>query len=309
VRVTQLAGRSSRHRPSRGEEFFFFSRSINSSAFDCQGIPSLFEYLWIFGLAQVKISDMAALDSKCRFHPPRELRGELGIEPNNHAASMGWLSRCLAKRRHQRGRFITVLLNGARVERSACSKEFDVSAKTSNLGEPPTRFMYAWRLTTLLFKPSSCQRANDGIESLTGIVWFELYLQATLSAIQEYTWLAHRYSVDSNRNTFLLCEGTDSANMIAGQPFGVGGTHHLCSLAVECGSQLFHANFAIRRDDDADRLAVDLGHKRLQDAPRLYTDGLSSLKADAFGIGIVVVTMECEVYTNLVQRKGRACAL
>ena len=245
MRVTQLAGRSSRHRPSRGEEFFFFSRSINSSAFDCQGIPSLFEYLWIFGLAQVKISDMAALDSKCRFHPPRELRGELGIEPNNHAASMGWLSRCLAKRRHQRGRFITVLLNGARVERSACSKEFDVSAKTSNLGEPPTRFMYAWL----------------------------------------------------------------SANMIAGQPFGVGGTHHLCSLAVECGSQLFHADFAIRRDDDADRLAVDLGHQRLQDAPRLYTDGLSSLKADAFGIGIVVVTMECEVYTNLVQRKGRACAL
>jgi len=104
-----LAGRSSRHRPSRGEEFFFFSRSINSSAFDCQGIPSLFEYLWIFGLAQVKISDMAALDSKCRFHPSRELRGELGIEPNNHAASMGWLSRWLAKRRHQRGRFITVL--------------------------------------------------------------------------------------------------------------------------------------------------------------------------------------------------------
>jgi hypothetical protein len=34
-------------------------------------------------------------------------------------------------------------------------------------------------------QPSSIQRSNDGIKSLTGIVWFELYLQATLSAIQE----------------------------------------------------------------------------------------------------------------------------
>src|SRR5258708_34762059 len=98
--------------------------------------------------------------------------------------------------------------------------------------------MHAWPLTTLLFKPSSCQRANDGIEGLTGIVGFELYLQATLSAIQEYAWLAHRCFVDSNRNTLLLCEGTDAANMIAGQTFGDGGSPHLCSFAGEFGTQL-----------------------------------------------------------------------
>ena len=38
----------------------------------------------------------------------------------------------------------------------------------------------------LILKPSSGQKSNDGIKSLTGIVWFELYLQTTLSAIQEY---------------------------------------------------------------------------------------------------------------------------
>src|SRR6266550_4593212 len=164
-------------------------------------------------------------------------------------------------------------------------------------------------LTTLLLKPSSSQRSNDSIKSLTGVVWFELYLQAALSAIQEYARLGHRCFVDSNRNTLLLCEGTDSANMVAGQPFGVGWTHHFCSLAVECGSQLFQADFTIRRDDDTDWLAVDLSHKSLQETPRLYADGFSSLKADAFCIGIIIVTMECKIHTNLVQRKGSARAL
>src|SRR6266511_2676805 len=120
--------------------------------------------------------------------------------------------------------------------------------------------MPEWPLITLPRKSSSSQRSNDGIKSLTGIVWFELYLQATLSAIQEYAWLGHGCFVDSNRNTLFLCEGTDSANTVAGQPFGVGWTHHLCRLAVECISQLFHADFTIRRDDDTDRLAIDLSH-------------------------------------------------
>jgi hypothetical protein len=38
----------------------------------------------------------------------------------------------------------------------------------------------------LILKPSSDQKSNDGIKSPTGIDWFELYLQTTLSAIQEY---------------------------------------------------------------------------------------------------------------------------
>jgi hypothetical protein len=82
-------------------------------------------------------------------------------------------------------------------------------------------------------------------------------------------------------------------------PLRIGWTHHLCSLSVECGSQLFQADFTIRWDDRADWLAVNFSHKSLQDAPRLYADGFSSLKADAFCIGIVVVTMECEICTNL----------
>jgi hypothetical protein len=38
----------------------------------------------------------------------------------------------------------------------------------------------------LILQTSSGQKSNDGIKSLTGIVWFELYLQTTLTAIQEY---------------------------------------------------------------------------------------------------------------------------
>jgi hypothetical protein len=46
--------------------------------------------------------------------------------------------------------------------------------------------IHAWPLTMLLLSPLSGQRSNDSIKSLTGIVWLDLYLQATLAAIQEY---------------------------------------------------------------------------------------------------------------------------
>src|SRR5262245_58279023 len=160
-----------------------------------------------------------------------------------------------------------------------------------------------------LSKPSSGQRANHRIQGPSGIVWPELYLEATLSAIQECARLGPGFFVHCNPNTFPLCEGTDAANMVAGQPFGVGWTHHLCTLAVECRSQLFHADFTIRRDDDADWLVVDLSHKGLQDPPRLYADGFSSLKADPFRVRIIIVTMEGKIYANLVQRKSSARAL
>ncbi len=61
-----------------------------------------------------------------------------------------------------------------------------VPSLAGNLGEPSTRVMHAGLLTTLPLKPFSSQRSNHGIENLSGIVWFELYLQAPLSAIQEY---------------------------------------------------------------------------------------------------------------------------
>jgi hypothetical protein len=68
----------------------------------------------------------------------------------------------------------------------------------SNLGATSTRLLRLIRLLCRLLRhvrmaannaasqTSSSQRSNDGIKSLTGIVWFELYVQATLSAIQEY---------------------------------------------------------------------------------------------------------------------------
>jgi len=44
---------------------------------------------------------------------------------------------------------------------------------------------------------------------------------------------------------FRCAKGLIPASVIAGQSFGVGSTHHLCRLAAECASQLFHADFTI----------------------------------------------------------------
>jgi hypothetical protein len=60
---------------------------------DDAGISGLIEYFPILGVAQSKIADVDAFDSECGFHPPRELGGNLGIEPDNHTASMGWPTR------------------------------------------------------------------------------------------------------------------------------------------------------------------------------------------------------------------------
>src|SRR5215510_3330310 len=195
---------------------------------------------------------------------------------------------------------------------SSRKRRVALDSSGSSCGPPMIQFISLEGISKAqrcLSKPSSGQRSNDRIKGLTGIVWLELYLQATLSAIQEYARLGHGCFVDGNRNTFLLCEGTDAASMVAGQPFGVGWTHHLCTLAVECRSQLFHADLTIRRDDDTDWLVVDHSHKGLQDPPRLYADGFSSLKADPFRVRIIIVTMEGKIYANLVQRKSSARAL
>src|SRR5215510_8981738 len=195
---------------------------------------------------------------------------------------------------------------------SSRKRRVALDSSGSSCGPPMIQFISLEGISKAqrcLSKPSGGQRSNDRIKGLTSIVWLELYLQATLSAIQEYARLGHGCFVDDNRNTLLLCEGTDSANMVAGQPFGVGWTHHRCTLAVECRSQLFHADFTIRRDDDTDWLVVDLSHKGLQDPPRLYADGGSGLKANAFPVGIVVVPVEGKIYASLVQRKSSACAL
>jgi hypothetical protein len=56
-------------------------------------------------------------------------------------------------------------------------------------------------------------------------------------------------------------------------------------------------------------LAVDLNHEGLQEASRLYAESLRSLQTDAFCVAIVVVTVECEIYANLIRRNTGARTL
>jgi hypothetical protein len=72
---------------------------------------------------------------------------------------------------------------------------------------------------------------------------------------------------------------------------------------VECGGKFFHADFAIRRDEDTDRLAVDLGHQRLQHAPRLDVERVRRLLADAFGAWIAGIAVERKYHAVVAERK------
>src|SRR5262245_18379106 len=96
--------------------------------------------------------------------------------------------------------------------------------------------------------------------------------------------------------------------MVAGQSFGIRRTHHFCSLAVKCCRELFHADFAIRGDEDAHWLAVDFSHKRLQEAPRLNAQTFGSLNPNALSGGIIIVAMEAEFYADIVQKSCSTCA-
>lgn len=62
-------------------------------------------------------------------------------------------------------------------------------------------------------------------------------------------------------------------------------------------------------DSRANEVAIDIGHKRLLDASRLDADGGSSLKANAFCRGIVVVNMQSEIDAEPIERNGSARAL
>jgi hypothetical protein len=46
-----------------------------------------------------------------------------------------------------------------------------------------------------------------------------------------YTGLGQRRLVDRDRHPLFLCERADGANMISGQPFGIGRPHHVRGLA------------------------------------------------------------------------------
>jgi hypothetical protein len=57
--------------------------------------------------------------------------------------------------------------------------------------------------------------------------------------------------------------------------------------------------------NDADRLAVNLRHQCLQHAPRLNAERLRGLKADAVGVGIVVVGVQREFDAQFAERQRR----
>ena len=135
------------------------------------------------------------------------------------------------------------------------------------------------------------QRLRDRRGSLHRVVGIEFDLQSALPAIEEHAGMAERRRLDRNRHALFLAERADAADMIAGEPFGIGRAHHPGRLAAERRGKFFHADFAIRGHHDADRLAVDLGHQRLQHPLRLDAERFGGLQADAFRIRIVLI--EC----------------
>jgi hypothetical protein len=90
-----------------------------------------------------------------------------------------------------------------------------------------------------------------------------------------------------------------------GQPFGIRRPHHLRRLGPEGACELFHADFTVRRHHGADRLAVSLGHQRLEHARRLHAEGMRRLQPDARRIRVIVVGMHGEFHAKLFQRLRR----
>ncbi len=93
--------------------------------------------------------------------------------------------------------------------------------------------------------------------------------------------------------------------MIAGEPLGVRRLHHACRLAAEGCGELLHAHLPVRGHDAADRLAVHLGHQRLQHAGRVFFERLRRLQSDAFGTGIVVIAVNGEDDAGLCESLRR----
>jgi len=66
---------------------------------DRAGLTRFLKDYWIFRVTQAKIANVKGFDPERLFNPPRQSRGKLGVYPDDRAASIGWLTRWLAKRR------------------------------------------------------------------------------------------------------------------------------------------------------------------------------------------------------------------
>jgi hypothetical protein len=124
---------------------------------------------------------------------------------------------------------------------------------------------------------------HDRIERPDGVCGIDLDLQPALSAVQVNGRLRERALFDRHRHPFLLGERADAADVVPGQPFGIGRAQHVSSLAAKRCRKLFHADFVIRRHHDADRLAVDFRHQCLQHTLRFHAKRLRGLQADPVG--------------------------
>ena len=79
-------------------------------------------------------------------------------------------------------------------------------------------------------------------------------------------------------------------------------------MPPKCGSEPFHRDLAVGRNDDADRLAVDQRHQGFEHARRFLIQAFRRLKADAVGVRVIVVSMHGEGNGSLLQHLGRAGA-
>jgi hypothetical protein len=79
-------------------------------------------------------------------------------------------------------------------------------------------------------------------------------------------------------------------------------------LPRKAAASFFHTDFAIRRDDDTDRFAVDLGHQCLEHATWLDAERVRRLQADAFGAWIIGISMKRKPHAEVAERKRCAGA-
>jgi hypothetical protein len=95
--------------------------------------------------------------------------------------------------------------------------------------------------------------------------------------------------------------------VVAAQPLGGGLSHHLRSLALERRRHFF----MLTSRSDGIRTQTGLpstSAMRLEEAARLDADRLSGLHADAFCIGIILVSMNREFDASLASQRSRACS-
>src|SRR6516162_7892645 len=130
---------------------------------------------------------------------------------------------------------------------------------------------------------SSDERRRDGFQKSDSVVWRKAHLQSALTAIHINEIVNDRLLLDRSLHVAHLAERTDAADPVARHALRVGRLHHLRRLTAERRRKPLHRYFAVGRDDDTNRLAVDQRHQRLEYAMRWLAQSFRSLQTDAVG--------------------------